>query len=251
MKAISCVTFMMDNSIEEKLIQRIHAFDSIEITEIIKTSARLIEKLNRTQTDLLFINLDNKEIKFAEIIKLVQRPPFIIGITDKKNNLQSFLDLGVFDFIGSSVEMEDICRKISKILYIYNCMSPKKEPQVNEALPVYYASKSRPKMKGHTFVRYKKMNIKVTFDDILFIRNTGNCLRIESTNNKVCYHDSTLKQFLAILPAENFIRINKSIVVNYNRIDKYEKNTIYIKNQTFKVSRIFAARLKDMLKRLG
>ena len=118
------------------VITSIHAFDSIEITEIIKTSARLIEKLNRTQTDLLFINLDNKETKFAEIIKLVQRPPFIIGITDKKNNLQSFLDLGVFDFIGSSVEMEDICRKISKILYIYNCMSPKKEPQVNEALPV-------------------------------------------------------------------------------------------------------------------
>jgi len=251
MKTLSCVTFMMDNAIEQKLIQRIHAFDSIEITEIIKTSARLIEKLNRSGTDLLFINLDNKEMKYSDIIKLVQRPPFIIGITDKKNNLQPYLDQGVFDFIGSKVEMDDICRKISKILYIYNSMFPKKEPQVNEALPVYYASKSQPKMKGHTFVRYKKMNIKVVFNDILFIRKTGNCLRIESTYNKVCYHDSTLKQFLAILPSEHFIRINKSIVVNYNRIDKYEKDTIYIKNQTFKVSRIFAARLKDILKRLG
>lgn len=251
MKAISCVTFMMDNTIEEKLIQRVHAFDSIEITEIVKTSARLVEKLSQTKTDLLFINLDNKEIKFADLAKIIHRPPFIIGITDKKTNLQSYLDLGIFDFIGSKVEMEDICRKISKILYIYNCLFPRKEPQVNEALPVYYATKSRPKMKGHTFVRYKKMNIKVVFDDILFIRNTGNCLRIESTNNKVCYHDSTLKQFTAILPAENFIRINKSIVVNYNRIDKFEKNTVYIKNQSFKVSRIFANRLKDMLKRLG
>ena len=62
MKTLSCVTFMMDNAIEQKLIQRIHAFDSIEITEIIKTSARLIEKLNRSGTDLLFINLDNKEM---------------------------------------------------------------------------------------------------------------------------------------------------------------------------------------------
>ena len=251
MKTISCVTFMMDNAIEEKLIQRIHAFDSIEITEIIKTNARLIEKLNKTRTDLLIFNLDNKVTKFDDIVKIIQRPPFIIGITDKKTNLQSYLDMGVFDFIGSKVEMEDICRKISKILYIYNSVLPRKDPQVNEASPVYYASKSHPKMKGHTFVRYKKMNIKVVFDDILFIRNTGNCLRIESTSNKVCYHDSTLKQFLDILPSENFIRINKSIVVNYNLIDKYENNTIYIKNQAFKVSRIFAARLKDMLKRLG
>ena len=225
---------MMDNLIEEKLIQRIHVFDSIEITEIVKTSVSLVEKMNRTKIDILFINLENKELKFPEIIKLIQRPPFIIGITDKKNNLQTYLDLGVFDFISTKVEMEDICRKISKILYIYNSFFPKKESQVNEALPDYYAARSQPKMKSHTFVRYKKMNIKVVFDDILFIKNTGNCLRIESINNKICYHDSTLKQFFAILPPGNFIRINKSIIVNYNRIEKFKNDTIYIKNQHLK-----------------
>lgn len=242
---------MMDNLIEEKLIQRIHAFDSIEISEIVKTSVGLVEKMNRTKIDVLFINLDNKELKFQEIIKLIQRPPFIIGITDKKSNLQTYLDQGAFDFISTKVEMEDICRKISKILYIYNSFFPKKESQVNEALPEYYATKNQPKLKGHTFVRYKRMNIKVVFDDILYIKNTGNCLRIESVNNKVCYHDSTMKQFFGILPPGNFIRINKSIIVNYNRIDKFKNDTIYIKNQAFKVSRVFAARLKDMLKRLG
>ena len=251
MKTLKCVTFMMDNTIEEKLIQRIHAFDSIEISEIVKSRARLVEKMNRTNIDILFINLDNKEVQFSEIVKFIQRPPFIIGITDKKTNLQTYLDLGVFDFINTKVELVDICHKISKILNIYNSFFPKKETKVNEAIPEYSASKSQPKMKNHTFVRYKKMNIKVIYDDILFIKNTGNCLRIESTNNKICYHDSTLKQFFAILPPGNFIRINKSIIVNYNRIDKYKNDTIYIKNQSFKVSRVFAARLKDMLKRLG
>lgn len=251
MKILTCTICMMENTIEEKLIQRLQAFDSIQITEIIKTGVRLIEKMNSTHPDILFINLDNKEIDFPNTLRLIRRPPFIIGITDKKQHLQPLLDLGVFDFIGTKVEMEDICRKISKIWHIYNCLFPEKDPEANEAMPIYFASSRQPKMRNHTFVRYKRSKIKVVFDDILFIKNTGNCLRIEKANRKIIYHNSTMKQFQDILPPENFIRINKSIIVNYNRIERYEKGVIYIKNQAFKVSRIYAARVKDMLKRLG
>lgn len=249
MKILNCMIFVMDNTIEEKLIQRIRSFDSIEISEIVKTSVGLIEKLNRKKPDLLFINLDNKEIVFSKIIKLIQKPPFIIGITNVKRQLQEHLDQGVFDFIDNKVEIEALCRKITKIWNICNSLSPQKGSQADEATPTYTA-KSRQKSKHHTFVRYKRMNVKIVFDDILFIRNTGNCLRIESTNNKIFYHDSTLKKFIAILPPENFIRINKSVVVNFNRIDRFEKDMVYIKNNGFKISRIFAARLKDFLKRL-
>ena len=251
MKVLSCMICTMDRTIEEKLIQRIRAFDSIEINEIVKTNVGLIEKLNRKNPDLLFINLDNEELVFSDMVKLIQKPPFIIGITNNKKQLQEHLDQGIFDFLNSKVEMEDICRKISKIWHIYNCLFPQNDPKAAEAMPIYYATKNKPKLRNHTFVRYKKMNIKVIFDDILFIKNTGNCLRIESTKKKVCYHNSTLKQFQTILPSENFIRINKSIIVNYKRIDRFEKDTIYIKNNAFKISRIYAARLKDMLKRLG
>ena len=249
MKVLTCMIYMMDNAIEERLIQRIRAFDSIEISEIIKSNVGLIEKLNRKKPDLLFINLDSKDVLFSNIIKLIQKPPFIIGITNSKKQLQECLDLGVFDFLDSKVDIEDVCRKISKIWHIYDCLFPQKEVQVNEATPVYTA-KSRQKSRHHTFVRYKKTNVKVVCDDILFIKNTGNCLRIESTNNKIFYHNSTLKKFIPILPPENFIRINKSVVINYNRIDRFEKDMVYIKNNAFKISRIFAARLKDFLKRL-
>ena len=250
MRVLNCMIFMMDNTIEEKLIQRIRAFDSIEIGEIVKTSVGLIEKLNRKKPDILFINLDKAEIGFTNIIKLIQKPPFIIGVTDNKKQIKEGLDLGIFDFLNSKVEIEEVCRKVSKIWHIYNCILSQSELQANEAKTVYSAGKSQTKLKKHTFVRYKKMNFKVVFDDILFIKNTGNCLRIENYNSSVLYHNSTLKQFLAILPPENFIRINKSIVVNFNRIERYEKNTIFVKNHSFKISRVFAARLKELLKRL-
>lgn len=242
--------FMMDSTLEEKLIQRIRAFDSIEISELVKNSVGLIEKLNRKKPDILFINLDNKEVSFSNVIKLIRKPAFIIGVTDNKKQMQEHLNQGVFDFLSSKLDIEDICRKISKIWHIYNCLIPQNDMLANEAPPAYNTTKSQSKQKNHTFVRYKKMNIKVVFDDILFIKNTGNCLRIENYNSSVYYHNSTLKQFLAILPPDNFIRINKSIVVNFNRIERYEKDTIYVKNHSFKISRIYAARLKDLLKRL-
>ena len=248
MKILNCMIFMMDNTIEEKLIQKLRAFNSIEISEIAKTSVDLIEKLNRKKPSILFFNLDNKEIPFSNVVKLIQKPPFIIGITNNKKQLQEYLDQGIFDFLDTKIEIEALCQKITKIWNICNCLVPQKSLQANEA-GVTYTARSRQKSKHHMFVRYKKMNVKIVFDDILFIRNTGNCLRIESTNNKIFYHDSTLKKFITELPAENFIRLNKSVVVNLNRIERIEKDTVFIKNNSFKISRIFAARLKDILTR--
>ncbi|MBQ4433781.1 MAG: LytTR family transcriptional regulator DNA-binding domain-containing protein, partial [Bacteroidales bacterium] len=46
-------------------------------------------------------------------------------------------------------------------------------------------------------------------------------------------------------------RINKSIIVNYAKIEKFEHNTIYIKNLSFPVSRAYTNNIKDMFRQLG
>lgn len=251
MKKLNCILFIKDSLLEEKLIQRIHAFDSIEIIDIIKNSVEFIEKLNRTHPYLLFVDMDMPGGEVEEILKLVAKPPFLIAITEQKSMVPDLMANGFFDFLDRKLDLEIFCRKMSKVLNITHSLCSQNSDQVNEAPLSYRAGKAAVKLKSYTFIKYKKTNLKLFYDDILFIKNTGNCLRIENYNGKIYYHNSTLKKFLSILPSDKFVRINKSIIVNYNRIEKFEKNMVYLKSQAFNVSRIYTMNLKDMFRRIG
>lgn len=250
MNKLNCILFVQDSILEEKLIQRLHAFDSIEITDIIKDRIELIEKLNRTLPKLLFVDTKLIGIGAIEILRLIPKPPFVIALTEQVSIVPELIDNGFFDYINPKLGLDYFCKKISKVLNITHAMN--NYNSVAGEHPFSYKSEKLPlKLKNHTFIKYKKSNFKLIFDDILFIRNIGNCLRIENYNGKIVYHNSTLKKFLCSLPNDKFVRINKSVIVNYNRIEKFEKNIVYLKNQPFSVSRIYTMNLKDMFRRIG
>lgn len=249
MKKLTCIACMADSSQEYRIAQCLQVFDSVRIIDIARNKVSLIEKVNQYRPDILFINLDAQELNFEESVRIIHRPPFIIGVTSREKNLRHLLELGVFDFIEPKIKVEEFCRTIFKILYICNSLwTP--EPLIAKEDENPYQSNFY-NTKDHTFIRYKKANTKIIFNDILYIKNIGNCLRIECTNNKIYYHRCTLKQFLSILPTDKFIRINKSIIINYKRIDKVEKTIVYIKKQAFKVTRSYIAKFRELIKQFG
>src|SRR5574344_731469 len=250
MKKLNCILFIQDNILEEKILHRIHSFDSIEVIDIIKYAIEFVEKLNRIRPDLLFIDVDMVYIQPFEIIKLIPKPPFTFAITSRKEIVRDLIDNGFFDYINPKAEVDFFCKKMSKLLNITHYLWNQPNIHVSEPPNSYKGSKLGIKLKNYTFIKYKKTNMKLIFDDIMYIKNTGNCLRIESCSGKIYYHNSTLKRFLATLPNDKFVRINKSIIVNYHRIEKFEKNVVYLKNQPFNVSRIYTMNLKDMFRRI-
>lgn len=245
MKKLETIICSGEKNLENKLIHQLQQFDTIEILDIIKGKVELIEKMNVNHPDILIIDLDSGEWDFNEIINQVQRPPFIIGITTKIYNAISLLDNGIFDLITPKIDEEIFYKKIAKILRIMRHF--KNDTNTVAEASNYYRknNKTAELSKDYIFVKHKKSNIKLVFDEILFVSNVGNYLKIELNNGKICYHTSTLKKFHALLPKDKFFRINKSVIVNAQKIDRIVKDEIQLKHHVFKVSRIYSRALKD------
>lgn len=73
-------------------------------------------------------------------------------------------------------------------------------------------------------------NVIIPLADILYIEAMDNYVRIHLTGNRQQMSKTTLTSLLALLPAQQFIRIHKSFVVSLSQIDSFTHQRVFIKN---------------------
>lgn len=249
MKKLTYDLFLGDERLQDVFMQRICYFDSMEIDKSFKNQIEMIEELNRTKPDLLFINIDQDDVKAVEVLKLIQRPAFIIAITNNKLRVPELLDNGYFDFLTPKLNLDVFCKKMSKILNISGSLAEKNLFTLNEPEPEYAAPKKKSTQSNSIFLKYGKTRCRLTLEDIAIAQKNDKGVKIETTRGKVAYHDSTLKKLESSLPKDLFMRINKSVIVNFTKIEKFEQNTVFVCRQAFEVSRIFAPALREQIRK--
>lgn len=84
-------------------------------------------------------------------------------------------------------------------------------------------------------VRSGKKIFALAFDQILYVEGKGDYVRIHLVDRRLMVH-STLKGFLEVLPAGEFMRIQKSYAVNLGKIEYIEGNQVYLNGQNIPVS---------------
>ena len=248
MKKLTCVIYTNNPSLESNLIKLIELFETIEIIDVFRDKITVIEKLNGLTPDLLYIDINDDSVSNVELLSHINKPPFIIGITDIQDDIPFMLDNGFYDFLFSKELTKDyFCRKMSKLIKLLYALNSKEIPQICQEDPSSYdPQKNTDGHKEHIFVKYQKISTKVRFDDVLYVKNVGNALKIAMANGKTVYHKCTLKKFLTVLP-EHLVRINNSIIINVNKIEQYHKNSLSIKEEYFPISRVYAEAVKRQL----
>lgn len=240
---------MGETRMQKEILQRIDFFDTLEITHVFNNQIEMIETLNNERPQILFVNVDLSNFNALEVLKMVHRPPFIFAITNNKLRIPELLDNGFFDFLSPKLEMETFCKKVSKVLNIRNAMIDENHFLVKEPESTYRTSSKKKTSATSVFIKYKRIQSRVSIEDIAYAMNTAAGLKIETAKGKVLYHNSTLKKFGQQLPDDLFFRINKSVIVNAAQIEKVEQSTIYVRKKSFPVSRIFAPALRNFIRK--
>ncbi len=249
MKPLTCVLLIQNPDIERQILHCAENFNTIEILEVYKNSIEVIEKLNQVHPDILMLNVDTTDFDPIEFIKMIERPPFVIGITNHPENVIQLLDNGFFDLLMVRFTLEDFCKKISKIIKIVHDLKGTnlKYGVASDTQMQYKAKRVLPSQKDYMFLKHHRVSTKMRFDDIVYIQNVGNILKVYGSEGQFSYHSSTLSKMLHELPTDRFVRLNKSIIVNYSKIEKVERHIIYMQDQEFKLSRTYSMQMMEIL----
>jgi two-component system LytT family response regulator len=105
-------------------------------------------------------------------------------------------------------------------------------------------------MPEDVFVKIGYGQVRVKLDDILYLQSTGNYMQFVLQEEKLLSR-LTMTEAEALLPSPAFIRIHRSYLVASGKVDRVERDTVWIGNRELPVGAGYMRELGKITARRG
>lgn len=126
-------------------------------------------------------------------------------------------EVSAIDYLVKPIEMNRFLKAVNKAIVYHKLLLSETAERVEEIQEEYI------------FIKSERRYIKINFSDILFIEGLKDYSILQLEGQRVITK-MNLKNIHEQLPAKQFLRINKSYIVNTSRIDSFDTNDIFIKS---------------------
>ncbi|HMR82400.1 MAG TPA: LytTR family DNA-binding domain-containing protein [Niabella sp.] len=182
----------------------------VELKAVFTNAFEAIGYLQHNKTDLLFLDIKMPDINGIEFFKTLTNPPMVIFTTAYSEHAVEGFEVAAVDYLLKPFPLSRFLKACSK---------------ANELLALK-AGNSR--HADYIFLKDGYEQVKVLFDDILYIEAAGNYLNFFLKNNQKLLTRSTISDIEAQLPESLFARIHRSYIVARSKVDKYNKQAVFI-----------------------
>ncbi len=242
------VVILTHDEVKVKLLNDLLSnYYSLNVTSVCQCAAEAIEYLNNHQPTIFFLDME-----YAEVLQDVRKPPFVVGLCNQisAKKLKQCLSRGFFEILCAPFKEKDLNSIMGKILNIYgtyNKVDQQVLQKVEEENALYNAEDPSTKSVFIHGTRNEE-SIRIVFDEVLYFIKIGNQVCVAFEDGEMKYFRSNLKMFHSKFPKSKFQKINKSVVVNMDKVKKVVKNMVIIdKNTHFELSRSFKKPFMGML----
>lgn len=167
--------------------------------------------------DLVFLDIRMPGIDGISFARTIQHNTLVIFTTAYPEYAVDSYELDAVDYLLKPVEPARFRKAVDKAGDYLKLLREQAENGSGEMTA----------MPGHFFVKSDRRYFKINFRDILFVEGLKDYVVIQTSDHKIITK-STLKALGELLPAADFMRTNKSYIVNLNHIESFDLNDIYI-----------------------
>jgi len=169
---------------------------------------KALEYLQNNQVDLIFLDIKMPDINGLDFLAGLHSKPIVIFTTAYSEHAVKSFDLDAVDYLLKPFSLSRFIKACSKALELYNARKGKEETD-------------------HCFIKTGYEQVKLFFDQILYVSAEGNYLNFVTTDKKILSR-MTMAEGEQLLPEDIFVRIHRSFIVNKKKIDVIERNQINI-----------------------
>ncbi len=233
MTTIKCV-ITDDEPIARKGIRGyIENIDFLQLVGECEDALQLNKFLVDEPVDLVFLDIEMPRLSGMDLLAQLNNPPKVIIISAYERYALKGYELDVVDYLLKPVSFERFLKAVNKVRDLFE-----NAPKATDD-------------NSYLFVKSNKLLKKVVLTDILFVESMENYVVIytHTTKEVVCM---SLKVLLEHLPAEQFLQVHRSYVVNKSMIQAIEGNQLVIGIHKIPVARnlreeVFRILLEDKL----
>ena len=181
----------------------------LELVKTCRSAMEALEVMRNEQVDLLFLDIQMPDISGIQMLKSLHNKPMVIFTTAYSTYAKEGFDLDVVDYLLKPYSFERFLKAVNKV-------SEYKDLQDR-------ALSSQPSREAVTspnflFVKADYKLFKINLSEILYIEGLKDYVKIYVTEKPIVTQMS-MKTLEEKLPAHDFIRVHRSFIVAFNKID--------------------------------
>jgi len=185
------------------------------------TKVREAQKyLRNFSVDLLFLDIQMPKLSGIDLYKSLEQETMVIFTTAHSQYAIEGFNLNAVDYLLKPFSFERFMTAVNKANDFYNFQLNKENPDIQ-----------------NLYVRSDYSLHKIPVVDILFIESFADYLDIHISNKEKITTRMSLKSVMEKLPQNDFMRVHRSFIVPFKRIEKVQRNTLYIANQEIPIGK--------------
>lgn len=198
----------------------INEVDYLELVDSFSNPVQSLETLDSEKIDLVFLDIQMPKITGLEFLKSINHPAKFVFTTAYPNFAIDSYELNALDYLLKPISFERFLKTVTKV---------KNQLELENKTTFQI-------QKDYIYVKSDSKIEKIELNSIIFIQSLENYVVIQTNEKKhICY--LTLKNVESFLPSKDFIKVQKSYIINLNRINSIEGNTINIDKFQVPISR--------------
>jgi DNA-binding LytR/AlgR family response regulator len=186
--------------------------------------------IQQEKIDLLFLDVQMPGLKGTEFLRKLSNPPMVIFTTAYEQYALEGFELNVIDYLVKPIPFDRFLRAASKALDLYSLKN----------------SRHAPGPEGFLIVHAEYKEIKIAFNDILYIEGLKDYIKIYlKSRSRPVLTRMNLKAVEGKLPSDSFCRVHNSFIVALTKISATQKATVYLGATEIPIGEKFAEEFRS------
>ncbi|QNM85660.1 response regulator transcription factor [Polaribacter pectinis] len=234
MSKINCVIVDDEPVAREIITSFVDKVPNLNLIKSCKNAMEAFEIMNHQKIDLFFLDINMPDISGLSLAKSINKNSKIIFTTAYREYAVDGFDLQAVDYLLKPISFDRFLQAINKFfetkISAEDSVKSKEDTTENDAV----------------FVRSDRKMVKIIFDEILYIESLSDYIKIHLVD-KIIVTRETISNIETKLPKRTFLRIHRSYIINFNKIESYTNEFVEIAKNAIPISRTYK---ENVLKKL-
>lgn len=205
-----------DEPIARKGIKKlVGQISQLELLDSLNSAETASDFIKSTAVDLIFLDIQMPGINGIEFARTIPKHTLIIFTTAYSEYALDSYEVDAVDYLVKPIDAAKFRKAVEKALAYHSLLLDEEEKSVENVEEEFI------------FVKSDRRFFKIGFKDILFIEGLKDYVIIQLEDQRIITR-MTVKSIYEMLPQSVFLRINRSYIVNRNKIESFDNNDVFI-----------------------
>lgn len=196
--------------------------ENINLQKIFTQPNEAIKHLRKFPADLIFCDIQMPAMTGINLVKSLQQNTMVIFTTAFSEYAVTSYELNAIDYLLKPINQKRFNQAITKAQDYFN-----------------YINKKQQTADSNIFVRSDFSLVKIPLADILYIEGFADYLKIHIKDRKPVMARMPMKDMMERLPSADFIRVHRSFILPFSKIEAVRGTTIFIGDNEFPIGRTY------------